>query len=60
MRKVESSEEDFSNGDILDCDLHTVQTTKPDGGILTTYEISKVHDHIKTKKQNNLPFKGSK
>ena len=57
MRKVEESEENFSNGDVLECDLHTLQSVRPDGSIMTAYEITKVHDHKKSPKVQKLPLK---
>lgn len=56
MRKVEESEENFSNGDILECDLHTLQSVRPDGNIVTSYEITKVYHHKKSPKAQKLPL----
>lgn len=55
--RVSGKMETFSSGDFLDCDLRTVQEEKPGGGIVTTYEVLKVHDHTHSRKDQSLPFK---
>ena len=44
QRKVDSSEAVFAKGDVLICDLHTIQWQVQDG-VKTDYEVTKVHDH---------------
>lgn len=56
MKRVESRKEEFANGDILDCDLRIQQWARPEGGIQTTYQITKVYDHIKSKPIQKLPL----
>ena len=44
QRKVDNNEAVFAKGDVLICDLHTVQW-QVQGGVKTDYEVTKVHDH---------------
>ncbi len=44
QRKVDTNEEVFAKGDVLICDLHTIQW-QIQGGVKTDYEVTKVHDH---------------
>lgn len=57
MAKVEKRTEKFSNGDVLDCDLRTIQEEKRGGGFVTTYEVVKVYDHLSSLTSQKLPLK---
>jgi len=44
LNKVDKNEIAFAKGDVLVCDLHTVQWQVPDG-VRTEHEVTKVHSH---------------
>lgn len=44
LRRVDKNEIAFAKGDVLVCDLRTIQWQVPDG-VRTEYEITKVHSH---------------
>lgn len=56
--EIEKGQQSFSMGDILKCRARMVQILQEER-LKSSYQIIKVHDHIKSPKPQKLPFKES-
>lgn len=56
LARVEANVESFTAGDVLRCDLRTIQRQTTDGAIRNEHTILRVHEHRPGPRQVPLPF----